>query len=1160
MIDVPNIKALSHVGITQGDDVAEANSVGLNGAGGTQSLLGLLDGDSLPSSVETDPAETDAAATWNFAAGPVADSADGMAATALDTDGTTNATSASAVDLQDPAALEIASSSGSPGDLNDSGTSQDILSLFGIGDAQVVVDFLYGETLGSAEVNPAAWVLATNALANSVGTVTGFTSGFSGDIGLVSAPIISNLDTGSAPLNAVALAPLMVTDDGTLEIDGSSGRSVSFAGETGTLQLDDAVAFTGQVSGLTGSDTLDLADVSYSTNTTVTFLGNASGGILTVSDGTHIANIDLVGDYLSSTWDLSGDGNGGTTVVDPVAPNNWQPLDVGAGGFLSGIDIAPDGEMVVRTDTYGAYIWNGTEWQQLITSTSMPAAFTTGANLANAAQGVYEIQIAPSNSNILYMAFEGYVFESSNDGTTWTQTAFAPVTESPNDNYRMDGQKIAIDPENPDVVYVGTQQNGLFVTTNGGTTWQSVSGVPISQTASGIDGILFDPALGVAGGQSGTVFASSYGNGVYESTNAGASWSSIGGPSDVEYAAVSSTGVYYAVGDSNSSLWAYANGAWTELLSNAWIEAVAVDPFDPDHIVIANPGGGLDESFDGGTTWTGISGNELSSTDIPWLADTGYMSIGGLAFDPLVPNELITSAGVGVWNTNLPAVNSNTGYWDTSVVWNDQSIGIEQLVANEILVPPGGDPVVASWDRGFFYISNPNTYPSTYGPDNSFVAGWSLDYASSDPSFLVGIADWYGTEELGYSTNGGQTWTPFATFIPGATSGDFMGGTIAASSPENIIWAPADNTQPYYTLDGGETWNPINLPGVTSWSGFDFAYYLTTRTVTADRVLPNTFYLYDWEYGLYETTNGGVTWTQQYNGPISAWSGDNSLLESVSGEAGNLFFAPGSGGGLYQSTNQGATWTAVPNVEVNVFGFGAPAPGQTYPSIYIVGDVNGVYGIWQSNNDAHSWLQIGTYPESSLDNITTISGDPNIYGQVYIGFGGSGYAYLPAGPGVSAVAASPTNGVEVPGNKITFTLTMSETVTVTGTPTLTLDDGGTAIYSGGSGSDALTFSYTVSASDNAVSGLAITQVNEPNGATITDANGNAADLVGALTTFSGLEIDPPNPGISDDCRVTLERRPWCRQDRDADAQPQRGGDGSWRHAHAQPQRRRHGNL
>jgi large repetitive protein len=42
-------------------------------------------------------------------------------------------------------------------------------------------------------------------------------------------------------------------------------------------------------------------------------------------------------------------------------------------------------------------------------------------------------------------------------------------------------------------------------------------------------------------------------------------------------------------------------------------------------------------------------------------------------------------------------------------------------------------------------------------------------------------------------------------------------------------------------------------------------------------------------------------------------------------------------------------------------------------------------------------------------------------------------------------------------------------VTVTGTPTLTLNDGGTATYTGGSGTTALTFSYTVGSGDANVS-------------------------------------------------------------------------------------------
>ena len=61
---------------------------------------------------------------------------------------------------------------------------------------------------------------------------------------------------------------------------------------------------------------------------------------------------------------------------------------------------------------------------------------------------------------------------------------------------------------------------------------------------------------------------------------------------------------------------------------------------------------------------------------------------------------------------------------------------------------------------------------------------------------------------------------------------------------------------------------------------------------------------------------------------------------------------------------------------------------------------------------------------------------------------------------------------------------MDEIVTVAGgTPTLTLNDGGTATYTGGSGTSALTFSYTVGAGQNTAS-LAATTVNL-NGATVT---------------------------------------------------------------------------
>ena len=197
------------------------------------------------------------------------------------------------------------------------------------------------------------------------------------------APAEASAGAGSATDPSVAIA-----NGATITIDGPSAQSVTFAGTTGALKLEDPQVFTGVISGLSGADAIDLSGFTYGANVTATYLGNASGGTLTVTDGAETARIALSGDYLSSTWTLSSDGKGGTVVVDPTTSTNWQDLMVGGGGYVRGLDIAPNGTMVARTDSNGAYLWNGSAWVQLVTASSMPAAFDfTGG-------GVYEIQIA----------------------------------------------------------------------------------------------------------------------------------------------------------------------------------------------------------------------------------------------------------------------------------------------------------------------------------------------------------------------------------------------------------------------------------------------------------------------------------------------------------------------------------------------------------------------------------------------------------------------------------------------------------------------------------------------------------------------------------------------------------------------------------------------
>jgi hypothetical protein len=71
-----------------------------------------------------------------------------------------------------------------------------------------------------------------------------------------------------------------------------------------------------------------------------------------------------------------------------------------------------------------------------------------------------------------------------------------------------------------------------------------------------------------------------------------------------------------------------------------------------------------------------------------------------MALDPATPDLLWFAEGIGVWRANVPADRADPA----PIAFISQSAGIEQLVANQILSPPGGKPLLASWDRPVFRI------------------------------------------------------------------------------------------------------------------------------------------------------------------------------------------------------------------------------------------------------------------------------------------------------------------------------------------------------------------------------------------------------------------------------------------------------------------------
>jgi hypothetical protein len=112
-----------------------------------------------------------------------------------------------------------------------------------------------------------------------------------------------------------------IASGGSLELTAASSESVTFAGGTGSLVLDQPAGFTGHIIGFTGtapdaahSDTIDLVGINFSSSQ-FTESYNPSTGLLTVSDG--VQNASFTFDNFNATLCFASDGKGGTLITDP---------------------------------------------------------------------------------------------------------------------------------------------------------------------------------------------------------------------------------------------------------------------------------------------------------------------------------------------------------------------------------------------------------------------------------------------------------------------------------------------------------------------------------------------------------------------------------------------------------------------------------------------------------------------------------------------------------------------------------------------------------------------------------------------------------------------------------------------------------------------------
>jgi len=342
----------------------------------------------------------------------------------------------------------------------------------------------------------------------------------------------------------------------------------------------------------------------------------------------------------------------------------------------------------------------------------------------------------------------------------------------------------------PGIAYVGTDNGGIWKTVNAGATW-----LPLTDAVHAVRGFTAlavaqsRPSIVYAG--TGSVFGSSYGSGVWKSTDAGAHWQSAG------------------LQDAGEIAW------------------LLVDPHDPDLELAATRGvdhrkggaRGVFRSADGGRTWKLVlnAQPESGATDLSWASD-----------DPRVIFATVTQTYVppGTSDRSLfdhPQPTSLYRSTDEGLTWTKWAGRNQPELTGETAV------AVGTHARRVYLLDHAGLYRSDDGG-----ASWSTatrTIYTSSKQVLVDPRDPNIVYTMGTcvyrSTDGGHTLVAFK----GAPGGD----------DPNQWWI--DPTDPSHIVYGGDQGASVSLDGGQTWSS-----WYNQKTAEIDKIGTDNRYPY-WIYG-----------------------------------------------------------------------------------------------------------------------------------------------------------------------------------------------------------------------------------------------------------------------------------------------------------------------
>jgi xyloglucan-specific exo-beta-1,4-glucanase len=749
----------------------------------------------------------------------------------------------------------------------------------------------------------------------------------------------------------------------------------------------------------------------------------------------------------------------------------WQNATINGGGYVTGFSFSPvaKGLLYARTDMGGAYRWNhGTKKWIPITD-----KFTSWGHT-----GILSIAADPVDSNRVYIAVgnTGAAFYYSTDrGDNWTQGTLpiAGMQLWGNGIGRASGERLQVDPNKPNILFLGTNQNGLLRSDDFGATWKVVSSFPRLKTMSvGID------ASSSVKGQASTdiyvctndhyrqndttatglkVSGDTLSGGIYVSRDAGLTWAllenqptkilpktwfaaknQVATPAIPYQMAFAGDFIYFTFGEhdkipncnpnnggscNNGGLYKFdkTSKTWKELFPDQHNAqgaycAVAVHPTNKNVVLVGTLGqyypkfDQLFSTIDGGTTWVRLFSTATFLPSNSPFAGPSPNWLTGIQINPFDGNHFVYGSGKGVYMS----FDFENVLAKKPISFGYASDGIEQTYVATLVSPTAGANLLSGLGdiMGFRHADLSVSPPMTYVPSHGNCA--NIDYAQNKPDTIVRTHGG-GNNNGSISLDQGLTWKKFETTGLAVKTTEQYGKIAISPDGKRIVWSHLKGNIAYST-NNGQSWTPSTAPVV------DAVY-----EVLSDRVNSNTFYYPRFNEGkLYRSTDGGATFVATAGSFGTASATYDTDIAVAIGFEGNVWIAiPNKG--LYYTSNGGASFTKVANITAaRRVALGAPATPGGYPSIYIDGHYNGIRSFYRSDDKGLTWVNIKG-DKWFGNNVVCIGADSRIYGRMYLGTNGRGILYGDIVPQCTATITANGATTFCQGGSVTLTASAGST-------------------------------------------------------------------------------------------------------------------------------------